>query len=36
MHCCLAEDLALHSACCPVGDQWGEESPQHCELQIQT
>lgn len=36
MHCCLAEDLALHSARCPVGDQRGKESPQHCELQIQT
>lgn len=36
MHCCLAEDLALHSAGCPVGDQCREESPQHCELQIQT
>lgn len=23
MCCCLAEDLALRSACCPVGDQWG-------------
>lgn len=22
MCCCLAEDLALCSACCPIGNQW--------------